>query len=77
MRSEAWSKMEVDYPNIKVRNFPAEVMEAMRAANQQLLIEKSAKNPMFKEILDSQKAYMKKARNWTRISDFIYLQGNL
>jgi TRAP-type mannitol/chloroaromatic compound transport system substrate-binding protein len=32
---------------------------------------------MFKEILDSQTAYMKMARKWTEISDYAYLKDNL
>ncbi len=77
MSSEAWAKIKTDYPNIKVRTFPAEIMKAMREANEELLAEKTAKSPMLKEILDSQKAYMQKARSWTQISDFAYLKDNL
>ncbi len=77
MSSEAWSKMEKEYPNIKVKTFPKEVMDAMKAANQKLLEEKSAANPMLKKILDSQNAYLKKAREWTRMSDYSYLENNL
>ncbi len=77
MSSEAWSKIEQDYPNIKVRTFPKEVMDAMKAANQTLLAEKAAGNPMLKKILDSQAEYQKKSREWTRISDYSYLKDNL
>ena len=37
----------------------------------------AAADPMFKEILDSQTAYMKMARRWTEISDYAYLKDNL
>ena len=77
MSSEAWSKIAKDYPNIKVRTFPKEVMAAMQAANQKLIEEKAAGNPMLKKILDSQNAYQKKTREWTQMSDFSYLKDNL
>ena len=34
-------------------------------------------NPLFKEIIDSQKSFQKKARAWTEMSDFLYLKDNL
>jgi TRAP-type mannitol/chloroaromatic compound transport system substrate-binding protein len=37
----------------------------------------AAKDPLFKEILASQRTYMKKARKWTTISDYAYLKDNL
>jgi len=77
MSSEAWSKMAQDFPNIKVRTFPKEVMDAMKASNAKLVAEKEATNPMFKKILDSQRAYMKKARVWSEMSDYSYLKDNL
>lgn len=77
MSSEAWSKIEKEYPNIKVKTFPKDVMDAMKASNKKLLKEKSASNPMLKKILDSQNAYQKKAREWTKMSDYSYLENNL
>ena len=77
MSAEAWAKIKTDYPNIKIKTFPKEVMDAMRAANTKLLAEKTKDNPMLKEILDSQDAYKKKAREWTKMSDFKYLKDNL
>ncbi len=77
MSAEAWTKMAKDYPNIKVRTFPKEVMDAMKAENAKLITEKAAANPMLKKILDSQDAYQKKARVWTEISDYSYLKDNL
>jgi len=77
MSSEAWSKIAQDFPNIKVRTFPKKVMDAMKASNEKLLAQKTTSNPMLKKILDSQVAYMKKAREWTKISDYSYLKDNL
>jgi TRAP-type mannitol/chloroaromatic compound transport system substrate-binding protein len=49
----------------------------MKKVNQQLLAESAANDPAFKEILESQTAYMKMARKWTEISDYAYLKDNI
>jgi TRAP-type mannitol/chloroaromatic compound transport system substrate-binding protein len=72
-----WSKIQEEYPDVKIRTFPAEVIAAMKSENQKLLEETAASNATFKEILESQQAYMKKVRNWTAISDYAYLKDNL
>ena len=41
----------------------------------ELLAERSATDPLAKEIIESQHAYMKKARAWTQISDQAYLNS--
>jgi TRAP-type mannitol/chloroaromatic compound transport system substrate-binding protein len=52
-------------------------MDAMKKVNLELREEMKAKNPLLKEILDSQEAYQKKARKWTEMSDYLYLKDNL
>ena len=70
-------KITKEYPNIKIKTFPKDVIAAMKAANEQLLEKYSAKDPEFKKIHDAQTAYMKMARRWTEISDYAYLKDNL
>ena len=77
MSGTAWSQMESEYPNIKIKTFPKEVMDAMKKANDELLVEMTKDQPLLKEVLDSQKAYMKKARKWTEMSDYLFLKDNL
>jgi TRAP-type mannitol/chloroaromatic compound transport system substrate-binding protein len=72
---ENWATMKTEYPNVEVKTFPKDVLNAMRKANQELLDEKVAADPLAKEILESQAAYLKKARVWTNISDRAYLDG--
>ncbi len=72
-----WAAIEKDYPEVKIRTFSAEIISAMKQANQELLDEAAAADPTFKEIYDSQVAYMKMARKWTEISDYAYLKDNL
>jgi TRAP-type mannitol/chloroaromatic compound transport system substrate-binding protein len=73
--AENWDSMKKEFPNIKVKTFPAEVTAAMRKANDELLAEKAASDPMAKKILDSQAEYLRKARAWTDISDKAYLNS--
>ncbi|SEQ90111.1 TRAP-type mannitol/chloroaromatic compound transport system, substrate-binding protein [Amphritea atlantica] len=70
-----WDRMKKEFPNIQVKSFPADVIAAMRKANDELLAEKAAADPLAKKILDSQSEYMKKARVWTEISDKAYLDN--
>ncbi len=77
MNANAWEKMKNEYPNIQVKTFSKPIMEAMKKANQELRIEMGNQNPLLKEILDSQDVYMKKVREWTKMSDYLYLQDNL
>ena len=77
MSAEAWSQIATEYPNIKIKTFPKDVMDAMKKANEELLVEYSKQSPLLKEILDSQKAYLKKVRPWTSMSDYLYLKDNL
>ena len=72
-----WASIEKDYPDVKIRTFSPEIISAMKQANQELLAESAANDASFKEILDSQEAYMKMARKWTEISDYAYLKDNI
>ena len=73
---DAWEKMKQDYPKIEVKTFPIEVLQAMKKAANELYDEYAAKDPFFKKVLDSQRAYMKKARVWTEISEYNYIKMN-
>lgn len=76
MNSVAWERIQRDFKSVKIRTFPKPVMDAIKKENEEILQEMSEKNSMLKEILDSQKKYLKKARAWTKISDYIYLRDN-
>ena len=47
----------------------------MKKANDGLIGELASADPLAKEIIDSQAAYLKKARAWTKISDQSYLES--
>ena len=70
-----WVTMKTEFPNVQVKTFPQDVLAAMKQANQELLEEKAAADPLAKEILESQAEYLKVARVWTNISDRAYLDS--
>ncbi|MGR5285706.1 TRAP transporter substrate-binding protein [Vibrio maritimus] len=71
--ANSWSKMSSEYPDIKVRSFPPEVINALKQANGELLKQQAANDELAKEILDSQASYLNKMREWTNISLQAYL----
>lgn len=73
MSADAWASMKTEFPNIKVMTFPEPVLAAMKKASDEVHNDYAAKDPLFKEVFDSQKAFMKKAREWTKISELYYL----
>jgi TRAP-type mannitol/chloroaromatic compound transport system substrate-binding protein len=74
--ANAWAKMKKEYPNIKVKTFPKPVLKAMYNATQEVLQGYASKNKLFAEIWANQKAWMKKARAWSMMSEFYYLKAS-
>lgn len=72
--TEFWNKMKSEFPDIQVKSFPEDVMNALKKATDEILDEEAGKDALFKEILDSQRAFLKKAREWTKISEFSYIE---
>ena len=72
--STAWAQMKQEFPNIKVMIFPDEILKAMKKANDEVMQAYAAQNPEFKEVYESQQAYLKKAREYSRISTENYLK---
>jgi len=70
-----WSTMSTEYPNIQVKTFPAEVIAAMKEANESLLKENAAKDEFAARVLKSQQDYLAKVRQWTNMSDKAYLDS--
>ncbi len=77
MNSVAWAQIATDYPNVKIKTLPENVIKAMKKANDELLVDMAKESPLLKEVLESQKDYMKKAREWTKMADYKYLEDNL
>ncbi len=72
--ANAWEQMKKDYPNIKVKSFPPEVLKKMKEETDNVLDAYAAKDAFFKEVLTSQREFMKKAREWTTMSEFYYIE---
>jgi TRAP-type mannitol/chloroaromatic compound transport system substrate-binding protein len=70
-----WASMKAEYPNVQVKPFPQDVIKALSKANDELLAEHAANDPLAKEILDSQANYMSVVRQWTDIADRAYLNS--
>jgi TRAP-type mannitol/chloroaromatic compound transport system substrate-binding protein len=70
-----WSTMTEEYPDIKVKTFPDNVMSAIQQANQELLKESAESDPFAAKVLASQQVYFEKIREWTRMSDQAYLNS--
>ena len=49
----------------------------MKKATDELLDSYAAKDEQFKTILESQRTFMKKAREWTVISDYNYIKTSM
>ena len=62
-----------EYPEVAIKTFPAEIFSALREANAKLLEKNATDNPTFREILTSQQEYLKKARAWSKISDYSFI----
>ena len=69
----AWEQMKKEFPNIKIKTFPKKVLQAMKKASDGLMAKYSNENILFKEIYQSQQNYLKKARKWTKISEYDYI----
>ncbi len=72
--TRSWAQMKSEYPDIQVKIFPEEVLKAMKKATDEVMEGYAAENAEFREVYDSQKAYMKKARAWTKMSTKYYLE---
>ncbi|MGH1542433.1 MAG: TRAP transporter substrate-binding protein [Arenicella sp.] len=66
-----------EYPDIKIRAFPSEVMRALsRETKKQVDEIADSGDLMTKKIVQSMRNYMDKIRVWTRISDQAYLNNS-
>ncbi|WP_336367554.1 TRAP transporter substrate-binding protein [Marinobacter sp. C2H3] len=71
----AWDEMKEKYPNVTHKVFPPQVINALRDTTEKLLDEEKAKDPLAKEIIESQRNYQKVVRKWIDISDKAYLNS--
>ena len=70
-----WAELKAQFPDVQVRDFPADVITALKKATNEILDEEAAEDPMFKAILDSQRAFLKIGREWNKISTVAYINN--
>ncbi|MGH1542832.1 MAG: TRAP transporter substrate-binding protein [Arenicella sp.] len=71
-------KILTEHPNVKIRAFPRSVFREFSKIMNKKLDERAATgDDLTKEIVSSQRAYIRKSRQWTRISDQAFLNNAL
>ncbi len=69
----AWEKMK-NKSNINIRTFPQDVLNAFKKANTELLAQVADKSPLAKQVIDSQRVFLEKSKDWSAITERDYLQ---
>jgi TRAP-type mannitol/chloroaromatic compound transport system substrate-binding protein len=73
--AEKWHEMRQSFPVIRVKDFPDDVMDALRIANKNKLAQFAKQDPLAKKIINSQLSYQAQVRPWTLLSDYSYLES--
>lgn len=73
--SLALEKILKDHPEVKISSFSPDIIAALKKATNEILDELSQKDPLFKEILESRRNFMKIGRKWTEISEYAYIKN--
>ncbi|EAR08809.1 TRAP transporter substrate-binding protein [Reinekea blandensis] len=73
--AQAWADMRRQFPTIRVKDFPDEVMSELRRVNERKLVEFADDNDQARRIIESQLGYQAMMRNWTLLSDYSYLES--
>ena len=74
--AQNWSAISAQYPNVQIKQFPPDVINALKESNKQLIEAEKARSPIAKRILESREQYLEKARAWTNIGQKLYLDSN-
>ena len=72
---KAWEKIQKDFPDIKVKSLPTNVLIDLDKSKKLIFEQYSKENKLFKEIYNSQKAFIKKARNWSQLEEYSYIKS--
>jgi len=71
--AEAWARVRLEYPDIRVTSFPVEVVDGLRLAHEAVMREERARSAFAAKVLDAMHAYIRTARRWTEMGDWSYL----
>jgi len=70
-----WQTIAKEFPNVQIKQFPADVIAALKESNTKLLESEKARSDTAKRIIESRQNYMIKARKWTEIGEKLYLDS--
>ena len=73
--AENWQTISSQYPDVQIKRFPAEVIQALKESNDALLQQEKKRSAIAKRIIESRESYLAKAREWTSIGDQLYLES--
>ena len=71
---QAWQKIKKEYPNIKIKTLPKNVLQNLKNSKKLIFEQYSKENELFKEIYNSQKIFIKKSREWSQLEEFSYIK---
>lgn len=79
MLSESFYRNSIIWEEIKKKvilfvHLPKDVLKAFKQANNELLTETAEKSLLAKKIVESQREFLGKAKDWFKITDEGYLQ---
>ena len=72
---KAWDKIQKDYPNIQIRTLPKKVLEDLATSKDLIFKQYSKENKLFKEIYENQQMFLKKARQWSILEEYSYINS--
>lgn len=71
--AENWDSIAANFPDVQIKEFPKEVLDALMKSNEDLLASEAQRSEIAKRIIDSRAEYLRKARTWTNIGQRAYL----
>jgi len=72
--AKTWAQMQKEYPHIKINHFPKEIMSSLKLSAKEVEEEQARKDPLYRELLESQRTYIAKIRPWSMMGEFDYLR---
>ncbi len=75
--AQSLQKLKEEYADVQILTFSKEIMARLKKETEDALNETAAKNKFFADVLNSQREYLAKVRDWSRFGDYAYLKASL
>ena len=72
---KALEKIQKEFPHVQIKALPKTVLQDLEKSKRLIFEQYSKENKMFKEIYNNQNAFLKRARNWTKIEEYSYIKS--